>query len=63
MTKLKGEIDQLKKLLNQTQKQQTVYSGDQKTMASLNQFGTAYADISISRSGGGKFSNSISSHN
>ena len=41
-------------------------SGDQKTMASINQFGTsAYGDISINRSGagtaGGKFSNSISS--
>ena len=48
------------------QKQPSIMSGEQKTMASINQFGTsAYGDISINRSAGGtnggKFSHSISS--
>lgn len=64
MARLKEQIDQLKKMLMSTQKQPSILSGEQKTLASINQFGnSAYGDISINRSGAGKFSNSISSNN
>lgn len=66
ISRLKEQIEQLKKIVYSGQKQPSIMSGEQKTMASINQFGTsAYGDISINRSAGGtnggKFSHSISS--